>query len=117
MANLLYPFLHFLDMAKSGSTPLIRIEKLCRKFNLPNLYIKDESKNPNGTFKDRKSKAIVKQASRKGIKFLMAITTGNFGYSLSKFAKQAGIKTILFVPKNLEHKMLKTLEKNAIVIK
>ena len=100
-----------------GNTPLIRIKALCKKFNLPNLYIKDESKNPTGTFKDRKSKAIVGQAYRKRIKFLMAITTGNFGCSLSKFAKQAGIKTILFVPKNLKHKMLKTLEKNAILIK
>lgn len=34
---------------KSGKTPLIKINEFCEKFNLVNLLVKDESKNPFGT--------------------------------------------------------------------
>jgi threonine synthase len=49
---------------KPGNTPLIKIEKLCKKFGLPNLFIKDESKNPFGTFKDRRSEYIIQRGGR-----------------------------------------------------
>ena len=47
---------------KSGKTPLVKVNEFCRKFNLPNLLVKDESKNPFGTWKDRRSEMIVKKA-------------------------------------------------------
>lgn len=63
---------------KSGNTPLLKIPILCKKFNLPNLWIKDESKNPFGTFKDRRSGLIIKMAIDEHVDKLVLITGGEF---------------------------------------
>ena len=49
-------------MNKSGNTPLIKNEELAQKFGCT-ILIKDESKNPFGTWKDRRSEVIIKKAS------------------------------------------------------
>src|SRR3954466_10504515 len=36
-----------------GDTPLLHTQRLGEKLGLRNLYIKDESRNPTGSFKDR----------------------------------------------------------------
>ena len=87
---------------KSGNTPLIKIQKLCKKFGLSNLLIKDESKNPFGTYKDRSSELIVKKALKECIDKLVTITSGNAGYALGKFAEGTGIKMINVVDRNLK---------------
>jgi len=84
---------------KSGNTPLIKIEKLCKRFGLDNLFIKDESKNPFGTFKDRRSEFIIQRGVREHVDKFVIITSGNAGYSLVKFAEGTGIKIVNFFDK------------------
>ncbi|MBI4034055.1 MAG: PLP-dependent lyase/thiolase [Candidatus Brennerbacteria bacterium] len=86
---------------KSGKTPLVRVEEFCRKFNLPNLLVKDESKNPFGTWKDRRSEAVVKKAKKEFVDKLCLITSGNAGFSLAEFANSSHIKVVSFVDINL----------------
>jgi threonine synthase len=87
---------------KSGNTPLIKIEKLCKRFGLRNLFIKDESKNPFGTFKDRRSEFIIQKGTEEHVDKFVTVTSGNAGYSLGKFAKGTNIKIVNLVDKKLK---------------
>jgi threonine synthase len=95
---------------KPGNTPLIKIEKLCKKFGLPNLFIKDESKNPFGTFKDRRSEFIIKKGVEHGIDKFVIITSGNAGYSLGKFAEGTNIKIVNVIDKKLKNSIKNKLK-------
>jgi len=86
---------------KSGKTPLVKVDEFCRKFNLPNLLVKDESKNPFGTWKDRRSEMIVKKAKHEFVDKLCLITSGNAGFSLAKFANKSHIKIVSIIDINL----------------
>jgi len=96
---------------KSGNTPLIKIKSLCKKFGLANLFIKDESKNPFGTFKDRRSEFIIRKGIEEHIDKFVTITSGNAGYSLGKFAKGTNIKIVNFVNKKLKKSIKDELKK------
>lgn len=78
---------------KSGNTPLIKNKGLCNTFGIDELYVKDESRNPFGTWKDRRSEVIVKRALALGYDKVSLITSGNAGYSLARFARESGLRT------------------------
>jgi len=50
-----------------GFTPLLRARRLGDKLGLPNLYLKDESQNPTGSFKARGMAVAVSKAHELGI--------------------------------------------------
>ncbi len=96
---------------KSGNTPLLRIPTLCKKFNLPNLWIKDESKNPFGTFKDRRNELIIKSAIDEHVDKLALITGGNAGYGLARFSEGTDIKVVNIVDKKCKNSVKNSLKK------
>lgn len=96
---------------KSGKTPLIKIEELCRKFDLPNLLIKDESQNHFGTWKDRRSELIIKRALQSSINTLCLITSGNAGFSLAMFAQESGIQVTSIIDAKLPASIKDSLQK------
>lgn len=75
------------------------------------ILIKDESQNPNGTYKDRRSKYIIKKAIEKQVSKLCLITSGNAGYSLAMFARPQGIKVVCIIDTNLNQKIKTRLNK------
>ena len=99
-------------MFEVGNTPLLTINTASGL----EVLVKDESENPFGTFKDRKSKEVAEFAETAGIDYVMAITSGNYGFSLSNFLSAVGIKTILFVPDGIDRGVLERLEQKAAVI-
>ena len=94
---------------KSGNTPLIKEKYFCQKFGLPNLFIKDEAKNPFGTYKDRRSEAIVKKALDEHIDKLALITSGNAGASLAKFANGSNLKVVCIIDEKIPDQIYKKL--------
>src|SRR5579864_4646189 len=60
-----------------GFTPLLRARRLGDKLGLPNLYLKDESQNPTGSFKARGIAVAVSKARELGIGKVMVASTGN----------------------------------------
>lgn len=103
-----------LEQFKIGNTPLVEIE--VEDFGLERILVKDESKNPFGTVKDRKSKHVATQVHASGADYVMAITSGNYGYSLSHFLEAAGVRTLLFVPPNICSTIAERLRERATVI-
>ena len=73
------------------------------------VFVQDESKNPYGTWKDRRSKHIVHKALGEGVTKLCLITSGNAGYSLAQFAKPHGIKVTSIVDLNLREQLKNAL--------
>lgn len=79
-------------------TPLIHAKRLGRQLGLPELWIKDESRLPTGSFKARGLAMAVSKAKELGIKNLAIPSAGNAATALSVYAACAGIPTHIFMP-------------------
>jgi threonine synthase len=80
-----------------GATPLIRAERLGEKLGLRNLYLKDETRNPTGSFKDRAMAIGVAKGREKGVKVVTTASSGNAAAALAAYAAKAGLGTVAFV--------------------
>jgi threonine synthase len=74
-----------------GGTPLLRAARLGTELDFDHLLIKDESRNPTGSFMDRGSTVLVSLAKERGVKACSCVTTGNLGASLAAYCAKAGI--------------------------
>jgi threonine synthase len=83
-----------------GFTPLLRQDRLGAKLGLRNLYVKDESFNPSGTFKDRGLAVAVSRARELGIREFVIPTAGNAGSALAAYAARAGLQAHIFMPRD-----------------
>ena len=81
-----------------GWTPVYRAERLGAYLGFPNLYIKDEGRNPTGSFKDRASAVGVARALEAGARVVACSSTGNAASSLAGFSAAAGLPAYIFVP-------------------
>lgn len=75
---------------------------LARMAELHNIVVIDESKNPSGTYKDRRSAYIVDLALKEGVSTLCLITAGNAGCSLGLMARPKGIRVVSIVNRSLK---------------
>jgi len=80
-----------------GGTPLLRAERLGEALGLTRLMLKDESRNPTGSFLDRGSTVLVSLASRSGVQECACVTTGNLGASLAAYCAKANVRARLMV--------------------
>lgn len=81
-----------------GGTPLIEARATGVHFGLSDLWIKDESGNPTGSFKARGISAAVTMAKVLGAKAIALPTAGNAGGSAAAYAARAGIECHIFMP-------------------
>lgn len=81
-------------------TPLIHAKRLGDQFGLSELWIKDESRLPTGSFKARGLALAVSKAKALGIKKLAIPSAGNAATALSVYAACAGIPASIFMPKD-----------------
>ncbi len=84
-----------------GLTPLIHAKKLGELLGFPNLYIKDESLNPTGSFKARGLSCAISKAKELGIKEVVIPSAGNAGGATSAYSAKAGIKAHIYMPKDV----------------
>ncbi|GAA3987431.1 threonine synthase [Mucilaginibacter dorajii] len=82
-----------------GFTPMIPIENLKQFTGDNEVFWKDESGNPTGSFKARGLSAAVSKAKELGIDTIATPTAGNAGGALAAYAARAGIKAIVYMPK------------------
>lgn len=80
-----------------GNTPFYYAEKLSSKHNL-NLWIKNDTLNPTGSFKDRASYWVVAQAKHHNFKKIVCASTGNAGSSLAGICASTDIQAKIFIP-------------------
>lgn len=81
-----------------GLTPLLPCPRLGKRLGLSNLWIKDESQLPTGSFKSRGMAVAVSMAQHFGLKRLAIPTAGNAGGALAAYAARAGMEAFVFMP-------------------
>lgn len=86
----------------TGYTPLVRADNLGRELGLKNLYLKNDTLNPTWSFKDRVVSVALAKALELGYDTLACASTGNLANSVAAHAAKAGLKSFVFIPKNLE---------------
>jgi len=82
-----------------GWTPVYSPELLAKKLGVRNLFIKDESRNPTASFKDRASAVVVTKAREMGKEVVVTASTGNAGAALAGMAAAVSQKAVIMAPK------------------
>lgn len=85
-----------------GNTPLLELRNLTdlvRSYSEPGLgariFVKDETANMAGSFKDRRASVSIHVAKEKGYAGVIAATSGNYGAAVSSQAARNGLKCII----------------------
>jgi threonine synthase len=84
----------------AGGTPVYKLTSPAKKLGLQNLWLKDESKNPTASFKDRASAIVVARAHEIGAEVVVTASTGNAGAALAGMSAAVGQKAVIFAPKS-----------------
>ncbi len=82
----------------AGWTPVFRPHELAQKLGIHWLWIKDESRNPTASFKDRASAVLIGRARNIGAEVVVTASTGNAGAALAGMAAAVGHKAVIFAP-------------------
>ncbi|HEY7917982.1 MAG TPA: threonine synthase [Acidimicrobiales bacterium] len=86
----------------AGFTPLIRADRLAAELGLGELWIKDDTANPTGSFKDRVVSVALTKARQLGFKIAACASTGNLANSVAAHAARAGMESVVLIPHDLE---------------
>ena len=81
-----------------GITPLLQAKRLGSYLGLKELWIKDESRLPTGSFKARGMTMAISRAKELGVKSVAVPTAGNAGGALSAYAARAGMEAHVLMP-------------------
>lgn len=80
-----------------GGTPLLRARALERELDCAQVWLKDESRNPTGSFKDRGTAAGVALLAQLGFDAVGTVSTGNMARSVAAYAARAGMRADVWV--------------------
>ncbi|MHB1535412.1 MAG: threonine synthase [Acidimicrobiales bacterium] len=86
----------------AGLTPLLRADRLAAELGLGELWIKNDTVNPTGSFKDRVVSVALTKARELGYKVAACASTGNLANSVAAHAARAGMRSVVFIPSDLE---------------
>jgi len=86
----------------AGFTPLVRADRLAAALGLSELWIKNDTLNPTGSFKDRVVSVALAKARELGFKVAACASTGNLANSVAAHAARAGMQSVVFIPHDLE---------------
>lgn len=86
----------------AGFTRLIEAKRLAEALGIKKLWIKDDTENPTGSFKDRPATVAVSKAQELGYKAVGCASTGNLAGATAAHAAKAGVPCYVFVPASIE---------------
>lgn len=96
--TLLPPVQNIISLGEGG-TPLHKAERLARSIGLKVLYLKDETRNPTNSFRDRAGALLTSNAIDLEYDTVTCATNGNLGASLAAYSAKAGLICHVIVPK------------------
>jgi len=85
-----------------GLTPLVRADRLAEELGLGEVWVKDDTRNPTNSFKDRVVAVALAKALDFGLKTIACASTGNLANAVAGAAARAGLPSYVFVPADLE---------------
>lgn len=106
-AELLPPLAPGLSMGEGG-TPLVAAPRLAEWAGFAGeVYVKDESRNPTGSHKDRLNLCTVSAAVLSGAPGVTVASSGNHGAAAAAYAARAGLPCVLFITEGTEPHLLR----------
>jgi threonine synthase len=81
-----------------GGTPLLGVARVGDRHGFAHLWVKEEGKNPTGSFKARGLAAAITRAVHQGAKQFVIPTAGNAGVALAAYARRAGVQARVYAP-------------------
>ncbi len=90
----------FFHTLGEGDTPLIRADKLAHRLGLERLWLKNESANPTGSFKDRPISVGIAKALEFGLDRIVIASSGNGAAAAAAYAAKAGLVARVLVPES-----------------
>ena len=84
----------------AGWTPVFKMDRLAEKLGLGQLWLKDESRNPTASFKDRASAIVVARAREIKAEVVVTASTGNAGAALAGMSAAVVQQAVIFAPKS-----------------
>lgn len=85
-----------------GFTRLLQANNLGNALGIDKLWVKDDSTNPTNSFKDRVVACALSAAREFHSKVFACPSTGNLANAVAAAGARAGLKTVVFIPSNLE---------------
>ncbi|MCW4020285.1 MAG: pyridoxal-phosphate dependent enzyme, partial [Candidatus Bathyarchaeota archaeon] len=95
----LLPEVKNLATMQEGGTPLYKAERLAQEMGLSRLYLKDETRNPTNSFRDRSAALMVSNILDSGFTAAVCATNGNMGASLSAYCAKYEVNCHVIIPK------------------
>ncbi|MCO6458057.1 MAG: threonine synthase [Pirellulaceae bacterium] len=83
-----------------GCSPLLPCPRLGAEMGIQDLWIKDESQLPTGSFKSRGLAMAISMARRFGVRRVAIPSAGNAGGAAAAYAARAGIEAYVFMPED-----------------
>ena len=80
-----------------GGTPLLPAPALRQTLGMPRLWIKDETRNPTASNKDRATALVIEDGLRRGVGTITTASTGNAAVATAFGAAAAGMRAVIFV--------------------
>jgi threonine synthase len=81
-----------------GDTPFLEAKSLGEALGHAPLYIKDETANPTGSFKDRPLSVALTKARELRIERIVLASTGNTAVSAAAYSQKAGMPCSVYLP-------------------
>ncbi|MBJ6363217.1 threonine synthase [Paenibacillus sp. GCM10012307] len=118
--ELIFPELEdrFLITKNEGNTGLYDIERVNQYVGIKKIWLKSQSENPSGSFKDNGMVVAVSHGKSLGLDKFTCTSTGNTSSSLAMYSSLTNSQSYVFVPdKNISlNKVLQTISYGAKVI-
>jgi threonine synthase len=86
----------------TGFTQLLKADRLAAALGLGEVWVKNDTRNPTNSFKDRVVSIALSKALEFGFKVAACASTGNLANSVAAHAAHAGLRSYVFIPANLE---------------
>ena len=85
-----------------GGTPLHKAARLTDRLKLKEVYLKDETRNPTNSFRDRSAALMVSNAIDLGYSHVVCASNGNMGASIAAYCAKSGLTAHVIVPRNVD---------------
>jgi threonine synthase len=89
-----------------GGTPLLPAPALRQTLGTPHLWIKDETRNPSASNKDRATALVIEDGLRRSVGTITTASTGNAAVATAFGAAAAGMRAVIFVSTNCQPEKL-----------
>jgi threonine synthase len=81
-----------------GWTPIYNCTQLAERFGIRQVLIKDDGRNPTGSFKDRPSALAIVKAREAGASVITTASSGNAGSALAGMCASVAMESVIFLP-------------------